>query len=233
MVRLCRCSAVAVTRSLACLSLYKFLPNSTVKYRSAVLNLSPVTSVGVQSLGTAAIALDLRQWQKRKSWAGARQSPAPNTQAGRSERAAMYRPTNSPVQFLARDSRRSLKALRASLPNAVHKQRQLISSQQACQTLSLTQSVGDVRSLVFSIMRMDKGAWKSAEWVRAASDEVVCAVVDRLVRHNGWDTALQVVQATLGSSEEAEDASKVLYTHFLQWAVLRAVLCCGFLACWP
>lgn len=176
----------------------------------------PMTSAGMQALGTAAIALDLGRWQQRRAAprSDARKPPvssleAEGQSAPRAEPAVLYRPADSPVHFIARDSNRALKALRSSQPHSLHRRRQLISSLRACQLLSLTQSVGDVRSLTYSIMFIGKDDWNTAEWVNVASDEVVCAVVDRLVQHCAYDAALQVVRATLASAGLAEGTSKV------------------------
>lgn len=180
-------------------------------------------SDGVQDLGSAAMALDLGRWLRRKSWPGAQMPRVPQRRAGRPDRGATHRPSDSPVQFLARDSKRKLKTLRDSQPYGANKQRQLIGSQQACQALSLTQNAGDVRSLVFNLLHIDSDYWNTAKWVRVASDDVVCAVVHRLVQHSAWDTALQVVNATLATSEVAEDIPKVLHTRSFLLRPLGAV----------
>lgn len=94
----------------------------------------------------------------------------------------------------------------------------------ACQVLSLTQSVTDVRSLLYSIMFIGKDDWKTAHWVTLASDEVVCGVVDRLVQHHAWAEARQVVRATLSGTGVTKEEKVCMLHSCAAASVIQVVL---------
>jgi hypothetical protein len=175
-----------------------------------------MTALCVQTLGAAAIALDIGRWQRRNQPQNAfeshdeapLQAPPPGFTPAPPE-PLEYPPTSSIVHFITGDMNRGLKALRKSQPRCLHQTRQLVTSLHACQVLSLTRSLAHVRSLVRNIMFIAKDVWKTAEWVTFASDEVVCAVVDRLVQHAAWWDALQVLQAALTGAGASVAVPKV------------------------
>lgn len=156
----------------------------------------------MQELATAAVAFDLGRWQKRTGPIRSLTMSAP--QDIRTLDTPVHKAASSPVHFIACDSKRALKSLRKSQAFHVHKPRQLLKPLHTCQLLSLTQNATDVRHLAYNVMCIGRHEWQTAGWVDGANQEVLCAILDRLVQHRSWKTAWHVVHAALVGSEEAQ-----------------------------